>query len=705
MPAEPDKSQDTVPHDSPGMASTAGESWKAAAVSGVAVHTALALLGLCGVIIVLLCTSRHGAGASSDSAGYLSAARSLLAGQGYRCPDGGVYTQWPPLYPTLLAAAGLMGIEPLVGARWLNSLAFGLIVFLSGRLFMRCTTSRPLALAGTLAVLASGPLLACSIMAWSEPIFVVLSILLLLCIAGFLRRPSLRALVSVSIFAGLACLQTYAGVTLILASAVLIALNRSGASGLQRLKYLVIFGLISTSPIAVWCLRNRILAERTLEAHNFHLAWGPELIRVFRPAAQIVTTWLSPWAPVGSVPTLSLGLVIVLAGTMIVLSRKADTGQRRSADYTVIHSDGKDISRLQVWSATVFGLTYFGFVVVCAAGLGRHPEQRHLAPIYPFVMALMVAGIEGAYRLLSAAWGPGRLVDSLFVLLCVFWLQCPLRALLHSTRHHVRDGAGEYCTSGCQESPLAHWLRSHPLPGRIYSNAPDAVYILTGAAATTTPEYSCDATEFARRELGSQASYIVWFHGLSRAHLYDRRELLSRYRVQEVATFPDGTVYRYLGPGGPAVAGVYRFWSPQRGRHFYTIDKAQRDRLISQDDGTWEYEGPVFYAIAPDGARPPNVLPVYRFWSAGLRAHFYTMDEAEKDGLLCLPSGIWTCQGVAFYAWPQADEKDLTPVHRFWSERLGCHFYTISEGERAKLVVELSHTWTFEGIAWYAYGP
>ena len=35
-------------------------------------------------------------------------ARSLLAGQGYRYPDGGVYTQWPPLFPTLLAAIGLV---------------------------------------------------------------------------------------------------------------------------------------------------------------------------------------------------------------------------------------------------------------------------------------------------------------------------------------------------------------------------------------------------------------------------------------------------------------------------------------------------------------------------------------------------------------------------------------------------------------------
>ncbi len=467
----------------------------------------------------------------------------------------------------------------------------------------------------------------------------------------------------------------------------------------------MIFGVISTIPVAVWCFRNRALTGDTVGFHRLQLASGREFVRVFRPAAQIVTTWLSPWAPVGSVPTLSLGLVIVLAGTAIVWSRKADAGQRRPVDHPAIDSDWKDASRLQIWSAIVFGLTYFGFLVVCSAGLDWRPEQRHMAPIYPFVIALMVAGIEGAYRLLSASWGPGRLVDYLFVLLCVFWLQCPLRALLHSTRHHVRDGAGEYCAADFQESPLVQWLRSHPLPGKTCSNAPDAVYLLVGVAAETTPHYSCDAAEFARRELVSEASYIIWFHDLPRAHLYDLRELLSRYRVQEVATFPDGGVYRYLGPGGPGIAGVYRFWSPQTGRHFYTVEKAQRDRLIGQDDGTWRYEGPAFYAIAPDSERPPNVLPVYRLWSAALRTHFYTMDEAEKDRLLLEPAGTWTCEGVAFHAWPQAGEKDLMPVHRFWSARLGCHFYTINEDEKARLIDELSDTWNHESIAWYAYGP
>jgi hypothetical protein len=249
------------------------------------------------------------------------------------------------------------------------------------------------------------------------------------------------------------------------------------------------------------------------------------------------------------------------------------------------------------------------------------------------------------------------------------------------------------------------WLRNHPVQGRLYSNAPYSVYLLTGIEVENTPPHWWDASEFARRKLASQTSYIVWLHDASWDSLYDLRELRSRYRMQEVAAFPEGRVYQYLGEGGPAVSAVYRFWSPRLGRHFYTIQKAERDRWLHENDGTWQYEGPVFYAFTPDRPRPAQVLPVYELRSGDSRACFYTTNQPERDRLLDYPAGAWTCTGVAFYAWPQPGVEDVLPVHRFWSEPLRCHFYTIDEKERAGLAGEFSQTWTYEGVAWYAYGP
>lgn len=40
------------------------------------------------------------------------------------------------------------------------------------------------------------------------------------------------------------------------------------------------------------------------------------------------------------------------------------------------------------------------------------------------------------------------------------------------------------------------------------------------------------------------------------------------------------------------------------------------------------------------------------------------------------------------------------PVYRFWHSRIGCHFYTMDEAEKAKLINQYSHVWVYEGIAW-----
>ena len=704
MPVEQDKLQSRLPEDDRDIGTTAGRCARQEALDHLAVHAALVLLGLCGAVAVLLWTSRYGMGTFIDSTYYVSAARSLLAGEGYRTWRGGLYTGWPPLYPTLLAATGITGVDPQVGARWLHSLTFGLIVLLSGQLFLRCTTSKALAFAGTLAVLAAAPLLAWCTMIASEPAFIVLAILFVLCLPRCLRRPRWSALVLAALLAGLAYLQRYAGVALIMAGCVLIGLTTYRISLLQRLRNVAIFGVISVIPGAVWYIRNRVLAGQTMgPQHRGHLPSYAELTRAFHAADQTVATWLFPWMHGGSTQRTCLEVTIVLAGIMVVVSHLVETKRRPSRDCSTPSGCDEDARGRQIWSAAVVGLTYFGFLVVSSAGLGWVPEQRHMIPLLVFVMALMVAGIEGTHRLLSGPLGHKKLVVSLWIL-CALWLQDPLRELIHSTGHHMREGAGGYAVSAWQDSPLVKWLRNHPLAGTVYSNGPDAFYLLTGVAAWVTPENSRDPAGLARW-CSSQPGYVVWFHSLRRLWLYDLRELLSRYQMEEVAAFPEGGVYRYLGEGGPGVSGVHRFWSSKTGRHLYTIQIEERDRLASAAGGTWKYEGLVFYAFPPGGKRPPDVLPVYELWSDSSETYRYTLNEAEKDRLVRDPAGGWTCKGAAFYVWPQPGAKDVRPVHCFWSEHLGSRFYTVDEGEKAHLLSGASHAWAYEGIAWYAYGP
>jgi hypothetical protein len=668
------------------------------------VHAIFALLGVCGILLVLLGTSRYGVGTCADVEHYLSTARNLLAGKGYRCFSGEPYTQWPPLFPTLLAALGLTGIEPQVGARWLNAVAFGLTVFLSGQLFLRCTRCRTSAVVGALAVLTAKPLMDGAVMALSEPVFVVLTILFALGMGRFLRRRSPANLLCVSILGALASLDRYVGVSLIPAGALLIGLGTPGTGLARRLKRVAIFGAIAVTPVALWCIRNRLVARRPVGGHRFHLMTGADFGEAWQAAVRVVGTCPFPWLRDSEVRPLHLGLVLAVAGALIVLSRVAAAGKSGAEDALARDSGAKEAGGPYLWSASVIGLVYSLFVIACSSGLYWRPSQRHLAPAYAFIMAVLVAGIAGAVRLLSARRRHGRLVIAAEIVLCGLWLACPCTTLYRDTGRRMQDGAGGFSTSTWQNSPLIDWLRRHPPSDRVYTNGTDAMYLLTGTVTYRSPRSDSEKglADLARFAAG-QPCCIVWFRAFGDQWvLYDLREILSRCHVQEAVTFPDGGVYRCFGPGGPGVAAVYRFWSPRWGGHFYTADLRRRDELMKDTARGVRYERTAFHAFSQS---QPETRPVYRLRSGRSGVYFYTMSETEKEDFLRRPSEAWACEDIAFYAYPEKSAEDLMPVHRLRYRKTGGYFYTLLAHERDKLLVNPSTGWSDEGIAWYAYGP
>ncbi len=149
------------------------------------------------------------------------------------------------------------------------------------------------------------------------------------------------------------------------------------------------------------------------------------------------------------------------------------------------------------------------------------------------------------------------------------------------------------------------------------------------------------------------------------------------------------------------LAPVYRFWSPVAGRHFYTIDRYEKDSVIGNYPNYWNYESVAFDAYRTECDW--GLKPVYRFWSGPLASHFYTISESEKDYVIATYPGIWTYEGVAFYAYQEGEQPvETQPVHRFWSNRLGSHFYTMNEAEKDFVIAAYPETWSYEGIAWYA---
>lgn len=152
----------------------------------------------------------------------------------------------------------------------------------------------------------------------------------------------------------------------------------------------------------------------------------------------------------------------------------------------------------------------------------------------------------------------------------------------------------------------------------------------------------------------------------------------------------------------PSLSNVDRFWSPVLRRHFYTINPAERDKLIKEYPKIWTYEGPAFQAATTPNT--PGLAPVYRFWSAKAQDHFYTIDKAEKDLLVAKYAKVWQFEGVAFYAYPEGAQPPTSqPVFRFYRPGDNAHFYTIDPAERDRLLKENPGVYRLEGVAFYAF--
>jgi hypothetical protein len=126
------------------------------------------------------------------------------------------------------------------------------------------------------------------------------------------------------------------------------------------------------------------------------------------------------------------------------------------------------------------------------------------------------------------------------------------------------------------------------------------------------------------------------------------------------------------------------------------------DRYLSGDRVTIGSSTLEVTYTATGDVQEPNVF-VYRFWSPVLSGHFYTISEAERDNLIANYPTVWSYEGVAYRAFGAPLDGNLRPIYRFWSNVLNGHFYTINPDERDYLLVNWGTVWLYEGIAWYAY--
>jgi hypothetical protein len=153
----------------------------------------------------------------------------------------------------------------------------------------------------------------------------------------------------------------------------------------------------------------------------------------------------------------------------------------------------------------------------------------------------------------------------------------------------------------------------------------------------------------------------------------------------------------------PTTKHVYRFYSPLIQRHLYTADEYEVNYIQSHfPPSIWRYEGTAFSVEATSSCAQDE--SVHRFYSEVLKSHLYTIDENEKNYISShYPSSIWRYEGVSYCASRQ-QKSNATAVYRFYSNQLKTHLYTTDENEMQTIRATFSEdAWKYEGIAYYTY--
>lgn len=512
--------------DHPGTSAQGGRG-RSGAVVGFA--------ALAGAAFVTLATARYGVGISPDSAVYLSAARSLAAGHGLWQFTGEPLVRWAPGYPVVLAIPAALGLDLASAARWLNVALFAALILAAGAWIRRHVRYPYLGAIALAAVALSPALLRVSVYAWSEPLFLLLALLCLLDLERFAREGRRGDLLRAALWAAAATLTRYAGVSL-LAPGLWAALTRQGARPGRRLLDAVLFKLVALIPLAAWLLRNRLVAGSPVGEHAASSYSAPASVGL---VLEQLSRWLVP--PVGP-PAARVALVITVLAAMAWVLRRGARDRGPGA---------WPLAPTAVWAVA------YAVLVVAWTSLSAVEQinERYLAPLYlPLV-------VMAACALGTLARRPERaLAGRVAIALMLVWLAYPTaRTALH-VGVYLAVGVGGYELPQWRESELVKLLRAHPEAQPLFSNAPDAVYAVSGAPAMLSPRRTyynspqpaaLDLPRAAIERAPGRRAYLAWFTTVERPFLYRVADLESLFTMRGLATCGDGALY-VLEPREPS---------------------------------------------------------------------------------------------------------------------------------------------------------
>ena len=522
------------------------------------------ILGVLGAGVVLLRQANYGVGLTWDSAIYVVTARSLLAGEGLVDWNGAPYQGGTPIFPLLLASAGLFGIDAIDAFGYVNATAFGLTVFTVGAWLQRRVRSVLLAVWAGCACALLPALVSSAAYAWTEVVFILCVVVSLALLDRFLDRPTTTTLLLAAVAAAVACLTRYVGATLLGAGALMLLL-RPGAGIRMRIRDTALWAVVSLVPVGLSVARNLLVLGSpfgSVFADGFS-----GLISLHRATGEFAT-WL--FGPAG-VDVLN-GALVGIAGIDLAGPATAEAIAVKAvllavpalgAGYALVRYRPGFLRRRRTVLTVplVFAAVYAVFMAVYLPLADVVLPVRYLLPLFPPLLVAATAVLDE----LAASKKSGAAGTVVLTIVISLWLAQQAGAVYGDTRTWL-SGAGymSYASRGWIESDVLRYLRAHRLDGAVWTSEPPLLYLMNGMRRVWTIRHSlAGVTESLANRDPSEAVYLVLFEPsfLIRNYDYGIDDVAVLSGVELVARLDDGAIFRSpaaVPPDGMAASAENR---------------------------------------------------------------------------------------------------------------------------------------------------
>ena len=519
----------------------------------------LVLIAACGVLLVLYSTSKYGSAITHDSVAYIYAAESILSGKGmqyfgYDSP----LVQWPPLFPLILAGMKSAGVNLIFASAHFNGIIYALVILISGLWILKNTRNGIFAIIGSLALLASIPLYYVSRFIWSETLFIFFTLLFFISMDNYIEKTytkvplqkktseessteksSIKFLILASIFAALACLTRYIGITVVITGAMVLLIQKKKV--FNRLLEIVLFGAISSVPTVIWVVRNYLLTG-TLTGGRFPSQNGiNENIELF---FKTISLWIAPTYS-ENMAYLIIGIFIFIAIIIILICKINLTSQVSISASNNVNANN-NVNKIII--LLIFSIIYSVYLLLSASTVSFDSiNNRLLSPIYIALILLMLFTIAAFIDIASKGKVNMILITILAALLFSSWIVYPLSEIRDDANYSYENGAGILSSKWWEQSPLIEYVRELPSDFVICSNCPDAVYIHSGKISRYPPKkeglHWYGIRQFEKIVEENENVYIIWFDVDVGESIYNIQELQEYFRIEVIDKLYDGIIY------------------------------------------------------------------------------------------------------------------------------------------------------------------